>query len=208
MELARDDEEASPARQRAVVVPRVEGVANRVERRRLYEDVRRVVPSLMITAADAVASKTTEPRASRAAAGTWAVPADSVRIFGFLAAAFHSAAAALHRAATKGSWASGAGGAPPPSTRMASTRRSLASSKLDRIVALVVCSNTSNHCARAVRPSSDDGVPSWTVCAAVPACYGKAQRQPSRWMATLHNRWRALGRGAAATQNARRGAET
>ena len=69
------------------------------------------------------------------------MPADSVNIFGFLAAAFQSAAAALHRAATKGSWASGAGGAPPPSTRMASALSNLASSKLDRIVAPVVCSN-------------------------------------------------------------------
>ena len=139
----------------------------------------------MITAADAVASKTTEPRAS-SNWGTWAVPADSVRIFGFLAAAFQSAAAALHRAATKGNCASGAGGAPPPSTRMASTLSNLASSKLDRIVAPAVCSTNAA-----------------AIISAPILCSGSRHTAE---ITTLHNRWPTLRRGAA-PKSAAAGAE-
>ena len=86
-------------------------------------------PASINSAADAVASKTTEPRAS-SSWGQCAVPAERQRIFGFVAAARQTAAAAWQRAATNGNCLRGASRYAAAQTKIASNCCVLAASML------------------------------------------------------------------------------
>ena len=64
------------------------------------------------------------------------MPAERQRIFGFVAAARQTAAAAWQRAATNGNCLRGASGTPPPKTKIASNCCALAASMLATTVPL------------------------------------------------------------------------